>query len=67
MKFSTIAALAAFLDLASATPISIEARTTVEGFDISSYQPNVNFKAAYSGGARFVIIKVSIIKLDLYY
>lgn len=35
----------------------------VQGFDISSYQPNVNFGAAYSSGARFVIIKVRIIQL----
>lgn len=31
---------------------------TVQGFDISDYQPSVNFAAAYSSGARFVIIKV---------
>lgn len=30
----------------------------VQGFDISHYQPNVNFRGAYSAGARFVIIKV---------
>lgn len=30
----------------------------IQGFDISSYQPNVNFQAAYNSGARFVIIKV---------
>lgn len=31
---------------------------TVKGFDISSYQPNVDFHKAYADGARFVIIKV---------
>jgi hypothetical protein len=31
----------------------------VQGFDISNYQPNVDFGAAYSSGARFVIIKVT--------
>lgn len=31
---------------------------TVQGFDISSYQPNVDFGSAYNSGARFVIIKV---------
>ena len=36
------------------------ARATVQGFDISHYQSSVNFAAAYSAGARFVIIKVSI-------
>ena len=33
------------------------AAATVQGFDISDYQPSVNFAAAYSSGARFVIIK----------
>ena len=31
----------------------------IQGFDISGYQPNVNFQSAYSSGARFVIIKAS--------
>jgi hypothetical protein len=57
MKFSTIS-LAASLGLASASPVKLETRSTVQGFDISSYQPSVNFKAAYASGARFVIIKV---------
>lgn len=30
----------------------------VQGFDISHYQATVNFKQAYTDGARFVIIKV---------
>jgi hypothetical protein len=30
----------------------------VQGFDISHYEPNVNFPAAYAAGARFVIIQV---------
>lgn len=34
------------------------ALAAVPGFDISHYQANVNFAAAYSSGARFVIIKV---------
>ena len=34
------------------------AAATVQGFDVSDYQPSVNFAAAYSSGARFVIIKV---------
>ncbi|KAI1332264.1 glycoside hydrolase family 25 protein [Xylariaceae sp. FL0255] len=32
---------------------------TVQGFDISNYQPTVDFKSAYSSGARFVIIKAT--------
>ena len=46
---------------AVATAISLGATAalaTVQGFDISNYQPNVNFASAYSAGARFVIIKV---------
>jgi GH25 family lysozyme M1 (1,4-beta-N-acetylmuramidase) len=34
------------------------ASASVQGFDISHYQPTVNFAKAYSDGARFVIIKV---------
>lgn len=36
------------------------AHATVQGFDISHYQSSVNFKSAYSSGARFVMIKVCI-------
>ncbi|KAK3382043.1 N,O-diacetylmuramidase [Lasiosphaeria ovina] len=35
------------------------ARATVQGFDVSHYQSSVNFAAAYSSGARFVIIKAT--------
>ncbi|KAI0969113.1 glycoside hydrolase family 25 protein [Xylaria arbuscula] len=35
------------------------ALATVQGFDISHYQSSVNFAAAYSAGARFVIIKAT--------
>ena len=56
MKFSAASLVAFSLGLATASPI--ESRATVQGFDISSYQPNVDFKAAYASGARFVIIKV---------
>jgi GH25 family lysozyme M1 (1,4-beta-N-acetylmuramidase) len=35
------------------------ATATVQGFDISHYQPSVNFAAAYNAGARFVIIKAT--------
>ena len=36
-------------------------QATVQGFDVSNWQPagTVDFAAAYSSGARFVIIKVS--------
>ncbi len=36
------------------------ARATVEGFDISHYQTNVNFPAAKAAGAGFVIIKACV-------
>ncbi|KAI0453968.1 glycoside hydrolase family 25 protein [Xylaria acuta] len=35
------------------------ALAAVQGFDISHYQSSVNFAAAYSAGARFVIIKAT--------
>jgi GH25 family lysozyme M1 (1,4-beta-N-acetylmuramidase) len=35
------------------------AQASVQGFDISNYQGNVNFAGAYASGARFVMIKVS--------
>lgn len=60
MKFITVAALAGSVGLVSASPTPVEARSTVQGFDISSFQPKVDFKAAYGSGARFVIIKVSL-------
>lgn len=46
--------------VASAGPL--EARASgVQGFDISNYQADVDFAGAYGAGARFVMIKVSII------
>lgn len=54
MLVSTLAVSASLVGLAKAT---------VQGFDISSYQPSVDFSAAYSSGARFVIIKVPPILL----
>ena len=54
--------VAASLGLAIAAPTGLddlEKRvSSVQGFDISNYQPTVNFKGAYASGARFVIIKV---------
>ncbi|KAI9753911.1 MAG: hypothetical protein M4579_004932 [Chaenotheca gracillima] len=60
MKFSTISAATVLSGLACASPAPIEQRAgTVKGFDISHYQGTVDFKAAYSAGARFVIIKAT--------
>jgi GH25 family lysozyme M1 (1,4-beta-N-acetylmuramidase) len=58
MKLSFASPLA-FLLAARAAPAPLEPRVgTVQGFDISNYQPNVDFASAYRNGARFVIIKV---------
>lgn len=43
---------------AVATALASVASASVQGFDISHYQPTVDFAKAYSDGARFVIIKV---------
>ncbi|KAI1428920.1 glycoside hydrolase family 25 protein [Xylaria sp. FL1777] len=45
--------------LISLLALAKSALATVQGFDISHYQPSVNFAAAYSAGARFVIIKAT--------
>ncbi|OBT76058.1 hypothetical protein VF21_03515 [Pseudogymnoascus sp. 05NY08] len=58
MKLSALA-VASILGFAAATPAPLEKRATVQGFDISGYQPSVNFAAAYASGARFVIIKAT--------
>lgn len=48
-----------------AAALASVASATVKGFDISHYQPTVDFAKAYSDGARFVIIKVGIAALFL--
>ena len=56
----SFAPLLSTLALAIAAPAPLEERAgTVQGFDISHYQGTVDFKSAYSSGARFVIIKVN--------
>ncbi|KAF3395494.1 N,O-diacetylmuramidase [Talaromyces pinophilus] len=45
--------------LLSLSFFSLAAQATVQGFDISHYQSSLDFAAAYSSGARFVIIKAS--------
>ncbi|KAI4089970.1 MAG: hypothetical protein L6R37_007964 [Teloschistes peruensis] len=57
---STFAAVALYQAVALALPAEpLEKRSTVQGFDISHYQGTVDFKGAYSSGARFVIIKAT--------
>ncbi|KAL1844902.1 hypothetical protein VTK73DRAFT_1540 [Phialemonium thermophilum] len=45
--------------LATTLSLAAAAQAAVQGFDISHYQPNVDFAAAKSAGARFVIIKAT--------
>ncbi|KAL9008051.1 MAG: hypothetical protein Q9173_006787 [Seirophora scorigena] len=59
MKFLSFFATWAAVAAAVAAGARIEGRATVQGFDISHYQGSVNFGAAYSSGARFVIIKAT--------
>ena len=55
----TIVSIAALGIVSAAPTAALEERiSSVQGFDISSHQPTVNFSGAYSSGARFVIIKV---------
>lgn len=57
MHFSSMLAL---VGLAAAVPAELSKRAEVKGFDVSHYQPNVDFKAAYNtGGLRFVYIKAT--------
>lgn len=42
----------------AALGFAVNAHAAVQGFDISSYQPSVDFSGAKSSGAGFVIIKV---------
>lgn len=59
MKYQSLLPLAA-VAMAAPAPASIEKRDVVYGFDISSYQPNVDFTSAYNnGGLRFVYIKAT--------
>lgn len=44
--------------LVASVAFAAAVNAAVQGFDISHYQPNVNFAAARSAGAAFVIIKV---------
>jgi len=55
MKFLVFITIA--FGIASAAPLE-KRDASVQGFDISNYQPSVDFQSAYNSGARFVIIKV---------
>jgi hypothetical protein len=46
------------LAIASCAAVFGVVQAQIQGFDISHYQATVDFAAAYSSGARFVIIKV---------
>jgi len=58
MKFSLIASVFSIATVALAAP-GVEKRTVVKGFDISDWQPSVNFAGAYKSGLRFAIIKAT--------
>ncbi|KAL9079215.1 MAG: hypothetical protein Q9157_001884 [Trypethelium eluteriae] len=50
----------AWLSTALALPSQdLTKRSSVKGFDISHYQPNVDFTSAYTAGLRFVMIKAT--------
>ena len=54
--------LASIFSLPFALPLpqkELAKRSSVKGFDVSGYQPNVDFTSAYEGGLRFVLIKAT--------
>lgn len=59
MKLSILSPLILSSLSLAAPAADLEKRATVQGFDISNYQPTVNFQGAYNSGARFVIIKAT--------
>ena len=60
MKYITIVtAIISCISRVSAAPTGLAARDTVQGFDISNYQSNVDFTGAYNAGLRFVMIKAT--------
>jgi GH25 family lysozyme M1 (1,4-beta-N-acetylmuramidase) len=65
MKYST-ALIAAAFGLVSAKPSRLDARTNPQGFDVSSYQGNVDWAKAKSDGASFAIIKVPASSLSMF-
>ena len=55
-----LSSILALVGLVAAVPAELSKRAEVKGFDVSHYQPNVDFKAAYNtGGLRFVYIKAT--------
>jgi len=57
MKLS-LAVTAFVLCLVRAIPPGIEKRANPQGFDVSNFQPTVDWATAKANGATFVIIKV---------
>jgi len=58
MRFSTIVSVLSTVALAVAVP-AVEKRTVVKGFDVSDWQPSVDWSAAYKSGLRFAYIKAT--------
>ena len=60
MKYITVVTtIISCISTVSAAPAGLAVRDTVQGFDISNYQSNVNFTGAYNAGLRFVMIKAT--------
>ncbi|KAF2861048.1 glycoside hydrolase family 25 protein [Piedraia hortae CBS 480.64] len=70
MKYSIFTPFFLATALAAPTPVEVDdlseegnttlvERASVQGFDVSSFQPNVNFASAHSGGLQFVYIKAT--------
>ena len=57
MKFALVLA-GCGLSFVSAMPSHLEERAQPKGFDISGWQPNVDWAKAKADGASFVMIKV---------
>lgn len=58
MKY-IITTIISCISIVSAAPAGLAVRDTVQGFDISHYQSNVDFTGAYNAGLRFVMIKAT--------
>src|ERR1700729_4516306 len=58
MKY-IITAIISCISIVSAAPAGLAVRDTVQGFDVSHYQNNVDFTGAYNAGLRFVMIKAT--------
>lgn len=63
MKSSAVLSVVAVAYAAVVSDKTTKRNGVTYGFDVSGYQPNVDFTAAYNGGLRFVYIKVCSCRL----